>query len=100
MASGAFSNPVGMYGVRLEASVHVVTSSVAAVRNICHSILRAGVDVRGVVLGGLASSYAVLSEDERQMGVCLLDIGGGTTDVAVFVWQRDAPLRQRRIGRA
>ena len=77
-------DPVGMYGVRLEASVHVVTSSVAAVRNICHSILRAGVDVRSVVLDPLASSYAVLSEDEQQMGVCLLDIGGGTTDVAVF----------------
>ena len=77
-------DPVGMYGVRLEASVHVVTSSVAAVRNIYHSILRAGVDVRSVVLGPLASSYAVLSEDEQQMGICLLDIGGGTTDVAVF----------------
>ena len=77
-------DPVGMYGVRLEASVHVVTSSVAAVRNIYHSILRAGVDVRSVVLGPLASSYAVLSEDEQQMGVCLLDIGGGTTDVVVF----------------
>ena len=77
-------DPVGMYGVRLEASVHVVTSSVAAVRNICHSILRAGVDVSSVVLGPLASSYAVLSEDEQQMGVCLLDIGGGTTDIAVF----------------
>ena len=77
-------DPVGMYGVRLEASVHVVTSSVAAVRNICHSILRAGVEVHSVVLGPLASSYAVLSEDEQQMGVCLLDIGGGTTDVAVF----------------
>ncbi|MDE2810709.1 MAG: cell division protein FtsA [Gemmatimonadota bacterium] len=77
-------DPVGMYGVRLEASVHVVTSSVAAVRNIYHSILRAGVDVRSVVLGPLASSYAVLNEDEQQMGVCLLDIGGGTTDVAVF----------------
>ena len=77
-------DPVGMYGVRLEASVHVVTSSVAAVRNICHSVLRAGVDVCSVVLGPLASSYAVLSEDEQQMGVCLLDIGGGTTEVAVF----------------
>ena len=77
-------DPVGMYGVRLEASVHVVTSSVAAVRNICHSILSTGVDVCRVVLGPLASSYAVLSEDEQQMGVCLLDIGGGTTDVAVF----------------
>ena len=78
-------DPVGMYGVRLEASVHVVTSSVTAVRNICHSILRAGVDVRSVVLGPLASSYAVLNEDEQQMGVCLIDIGGGTTDVVVFV---------------
>ena len=78
-------DPVGMYGVRLEVSVHVVTSSVAAVRNICHSILRAGVDVHSVALGPLASSYAVLSEDEQQMGVCLLDIGGGTTDVVVFV---------------
>ena len=77
-------DPVGMYGVRLEASVHVVTSSVAAVRNICHSVLRAGVEVCSVVLGPLASSYAVLSEDEQQMGVCLLDIGGGTTEVAVF----------------
>lgn len=81
-------DPVGMYGVRLEASVHVVTSSVAAVRNLCHSILRAGVEVRSVVLGPLASSYAVLSEDEQQMGVCLLDIGGGTTDVAVFAGKR------------
>ena len=78
------ADPVAMYGVRLEASVHVVTSSVAAVRNIGHSIRRAGVDVRRVVLGPLASSYAVLNEDEQQMGVCLLDIGGGTTDVAVF----------------
>ena len=78
------ADPVAVYGVRLEASVHVVTSSVAAVRNIGHSIRRAGVDVRRVVLGPLASSYAVLNEDEQQMGVCLLDIGGGTTDVAVF----------------
>ena len=78
-------DPVGMYGVRLEASVHVVTSSVTAVRNICHSILRAGVEVCSVVLGPLASSYAVLNEDEQQMGVCLIDIGGGTTDVVVFV---------------
>lgn len=80
-------DPVGMYGVRLEASVHVVTSSVAAVRNICHCILRAGVEVQSVVLGPLASSYAVLSADEQQMGACLLDIGGGTTEVVVFARQ-------------
>jgi cell division protein FtsA len=77
-------DPVGMYGVRLEANVHVVTGAVTAVQNICRSILRAGVDVRDIVLEPLASSYAVLSEDEKQMGVCLIDIGGGTTDVAVF----------------
>ena len=77
-------DPVGMYGVRLEANVHVVTGAVTAVQNICRSILRAGVDVRDIVLEPLASSYAVLSEDEKQMGVCLIDIGGGTTDVTVF----------------
>lgn len=77
-------DPVDMYGVRLEASVHVVTCSVAAVRNVCHSILRSGVEMHSVVLGPLASSYAVLSPDERQMGVCLLDIGSGTTGVAAF----------------
>ncbi|MEE3260084.1 MAG: cell division protein FtsA [Candidatus Latescibacterota bacterium] len=77
-------DPVGMYGVRLEANVHVVTAAVTAVQNISRSILRAGVDVRDIVLEPLASSYAVLNADERQMGVCLIDIGGGTTDVAVF----------------
>lgn len=77
-------DPVGMYGVRLEANVHVVTGAVTAVQNICRSILRAGVDVRDIVLEPLASSYAVLDGDERQMGVCLIDIGGGTSDVAVF----------------
>ena len=77
-------DPVGMYGVRLEANVHVVTGAVTAVQNICRSILRAGVDVRDIVLEPLASSYAVLDADERQMGVCLIDIGGGTSDVAVF----------------
>ena len=77
-------DPVGMYGVRLEANVHVVTGAVTAVQNICRSILRAGVDVRDVVLEPLASNYAVLDADERQMGVCLIDIGGGTSDLAVF----------------
>jgi cell division protein FtsA len=78
------ADPVGMYGVRLEANVHVVTGAITAAQNICRSILRAGVDVRDIVLEPLASSYAVLNQDERQMGVCLIDIGGGTTDVAVF----------------
>ena len=78
------SDPVGMYGVRLEANVHVVTGAVTAVQNICRSILRAGVDIRDIILEPLASSCAVLSDDEKQMGVCLIDIGGGTTDLAVF----------------
>ena len=77
-------DPVGMYGVRLEANVHVVTGAVTAVQNITRSILRAGVDVRDIVLEPLASNYAVLDADERQMGVCMIDIGGGTSDVVVF----------------
>ena len=78
-------DPVGMYGVRLEANVHVVTGAVTAVQNVYRSILRAGVDVCDIVLEPLASSYAVLNDEEKQMGVCLIDIGGGTTDVAVFI---------------
>ena len=77
-------DPVGMYGVRLEANVHVVTGAVTAVQNITRSILRAGVDVRDIVLEPLASNYAILDADERQMGVCMIDIGGGTSDVVVF----------------
>ena len=77
-------DPVGMYGVRLEANVHVVTGAVTAVQNITRSILRAGVDVRDIALEPLASNYAVLDADERQMGVCMIDIGGGTSDVVVF----------------
>ena len=78
------ADPVGMYGVRLEANVHVVTGAVTAVQNIYRSILRAGIDVCDIALEPLASSYAVLDGDERQMGVCIIDIGGGTTDIAVF----------------
>ena len=78
------ADPVGMLGVRLEAQVHVVSGAVTAAQNICRSILRAGLEVRDIALEPLASSAAVLNGDERQMGVCLVDIGGGTTDVAVF----------------
>ncbi len=77
-------DPVGMYGVRLEANVHVVTGAVTAVQNITRSILRAGVDVRDIVLEPLASNYSILDADERQMGVCMIDIGGGTSDVVVY----------------
>ena len=77
-------DPVGMSGVRLEVDVHIVTGAVTSAQNICKSILRAGIEVRDIVLEPLASSYAVLDSDEKEMGVCLLDVGGGTTDLAVF----------------
>lgn len=82
--TGGIRDPVGIAGVRLEASVHIVTGASTSLQNISKSILRAGYEVRGMVLEPLASSYAVLDEDEREMGVCLIDIGGGTTDVAFF----------------
>jgi cell division protein FtsA len=77
-------DPVGMSGVRLEAEVHIITGAVTSAKNICRSIQRAGLKVQDLVLEPLASSHAVLGSDERDLGVVLLDIGGGTTDVAVF----------------
>jgi cell division protein FtsA len=76
--------PVGMSGVRLEAKVHIVTGSVASIQNVMKSVNRVGLDIQGIVLEQLASSLAVLGEDEKDLGVALLDIGGGTTDIAVF----------------
>lgn len=76
--------PVGMCGVRLEAEVHIITGSAAAARNLLRAIERAGLRVDDLVLQPLASSRAVLSSDEEDLGVVLLDIGGGTTDIAVF----------------
>ena len=78
------SDPVGMSGVRLEAEVHIITGAVTSAKNICRAIQRAGLKVHDLVLEPLASSHAVLGRDERDLGVVLLDIGGGTTDVAVF----------------
>ena len=77
-------DPVGMSGVRLEAEVHIITGAVTSAQNICRAIQRAGLKVHDLVLEPLASSHAVLGRDERDLGVVLLDIGGGTTDVAVF----------------
>src|SRR5207247_10339447 len=77
-------DPIGMSGVRLEAEVHIITGAVAAAKNLCRSITRAGLKVHDLVLEPLASSHAVLGPDERDLGVVLVDIGGGTTDVAVF----------------
>jgi cell division protein FtsA len=77
-------DPVGMSGVRLEAEVHIITGAVTSAKNICRAIQRAGLKVFDLVLEPLASSHAVLGKDERDLGVVLLDVGGGTTDLAVF----------------
>ena len=76
--------PVGMSGVRLEARVHLVSGAASAAQNITKCVRRCDLDVDDIVLEQLASSYAVLSDDERELGACLVDIGGGTTDIAVF----------------
>jgi cell division protein FtsA len=76
--------PIGMSGVRLEVKVHIVTGAVSAAQNIIKCVRRCGIEVKDLVLQPLASSRAVLSEDEKDLGVCLLDVGGGTTDIAVF----------------
>ena len=76
--------PYGMSGVRLEVKVHIVTGAVSAAQNIMKCVRRCGLEVRDLVLQPLASAMAVLSEDEKDLGVCLVDIGGGTTDLAVF----------------
>ncbi len=76
--------PIGMSGVRLEAKVHMVTGAVSAAQNIVKCVRRCNLDVDDIILEQLASSYAVLTEDEKELGVCLVDIGGGTTDIAVF----------------
>jgi len=76
--------PIGMSGFRLEVKVHIVTGAVSAAQNIVKCVRRCGIEVNDLVLQPLASSYAVLSEDEKDLGVCLVDIGGGTTDIAVW----------------
>jgi cell division protein FtsA len=77
--------PLGMSGVRLEAKVHIVTGAAASAQNIVKSCNRGGLDVADIVLEQLASSEAVLSPEEKELGVALVDIGGGTTDIAIFV---------------
>jgi cell division protein FtsA len=76
--------PIGMSGIRLEAKVHLVTGAVSAAQNIVKCVQRCGLDVEDVVLEQLASSHSVLTEDEKDLGICLVDMGGGTTDIAVF----------------
>lgn len=82
---GSIREPIGMAGVRLEAKVHIITGAVSSAQNIVKCIERCGLGVSDIVLEPLASSYAVLTEDEKDLGVALVDIGGGTTDLAIFV---------------
>lgn len=86
--------PIGMSGVRLEAKVHMITGAVSAAQNIIKCVRRCGLEVDDVILEQLASSYAVLTEDEKELGVCLVDIGGGTTDIAVFT---DGSIRHTAV---
>ena len=86
--------PIGMSGIRLEARVHIVTGAVSAAQNIVKCIRRCGLEVEDIILDQLASCTAVLSEDEKDLGVCLVDIGGGTTDIAVFT---DGAIRHTAV---
>jgi len=81
---GGIKNPVGISGVRLEAEVHIVTGAVTSAQNIVRSVTKAGLSVAAMVLEPLASSYAVLDDNEKELGVALVDLGGGTTDIALF----------------
>jgi len=77
-------DPVGMSGVKLEADFHIITAQTSAINNINKCVRRAGLEIEDLILEPLASSLAVLSDEEKEAGVCLIDIGGGTTDIAVF----------------
>ena len=83
-----------MSGIRLEARVHIVTGAVSAAQNIVKCIRRCGLEVEDIILEQLASSAAVLTDDEKDLGVCLVDIGGGTTDIAVFT---DGAIRHTAV---
>ena len=87
-------DPVGMSGVRLEANVHIITGLVTAAKNIYRCIEKAGYQVADIVLEPVASSFAVLHADEKEIGVALIDIGGGTTDIAVF---EDGTIRHTAV---
>jgi cell division protein FtsA len=76
--------PIGMSGVRMEAKVHIITGAVSAAQNIVKCIRRCGLQADDIILEQLASSYAVLDDDEKELGVCMIDIGGGTCDIAIF----------------
>ena len=86
--------PIGMSGVRLEAKVHMVTGAMNAAQNIERCVQRCSLETDDIILEQLASSYAVLTEDEKELGVCLVDIGGGTTDIAIFT---DGAIRHTAV---
>lgn len=86
--------PLGMSGVRLEAKIHIVTAAVTSAQNIVKCCNKAGLNVIDIVLEPLASAQAVLSDDERELGVCMVDIGGGTTDIAVF---QDGSIKETAV---
>jgi cell division protein FtsA len=81
---GGIREPIGMSGVRLEAKVHMVTGAASAAQNIIKCVQRCGLEVSEIILEQLASSHSVLMQDEKELGVCLIDIGGGTMDIAIF----------------
>jgi cell division protein FtsA len=83
-SSEGIRDPISMSGVRLEAKVHLVTGASSAAQNIIKCVRRCGLEVDDIILEQLASSCSVLTDDEKELGVCLVDIGGGTTDIAVF----------------
>lgn len=88
------ASPIGMSGMRLEGRVHIVTAAISAAQNIINCIRRCGLQVENIILEPLASSYSVLTEDEKQLGVCMIDIGGGTTDIAVYT---DGAIRHTAV---
>lgn len=86
--------PIGMSGVRLEAKVHIVTGAVSAAQNIVKCLKRCGLSALDIVLEQFASSQSILMDDEKELGVCMIDIGGGTTDIAIFI---DGSIRHTAV---
>ena len=84
-SQSGIKDPLGMTGVRLEVDTHIVTGATTALRNIAKCVSQVGVDVAGMVFSGLASSYSVLNDTEKELGVLLVDFGGGTTNVVIFI---------------
>lgn len=93
-SQSSIREPIGMAGVRLEAKVHIVTGAVGAAQNIVKCLKRCGLTANDVVLEQFASSHSILTEDEKELGVCMIDIGGGTTDIAIFT---DGAIRHTAV---